>query len=107
MTVRSWFRKLFARPSARPIRKAPARCRLAVEALEDRLTPNAYTVNVLGDTSGSSSGQGTGLTGDLRYCINRAITDGQTDTITFDPKVFNSAQTIALDTTLGTDPGGA
>src|SRR5262245_10494499 len=39
MTLRSWIRKLFARPAARPIRKAPARCRPRVEALEDRLTP--------------------------------------------------------------------
>ena len=68
---------------------------------------HAYTVNLLGDTSGSSSGRGTGLTGDLRYCINQAITDGQADTITFDTGVFSSTQTITLDTTLITDPGSA
>src|SRR5262245_32780056 len=39
MTLRSWIRQLFARPATRPIRKAPARCRPALEALEDRLTP--------------------------------------------------------------------
>src|SRR5215468_10007441 len=44
MTSRSWIRKLFARPP-RPARKAPARCRPAVEALEDRLAP-AVTLSV-------------------------------------------------------------
>jgi len=37
MTKRSWLRSLFAHPVSRPI-KAPARCRPAIEALEDRLT---------------------------------------------------------------------
>jgi hypothetical protein len=92
MAIRSWIRRLFDRKT-RTIRKAPARFRPQVEALEDRLTPNAYTMNVLGDTSGSSAGTGTGLTGDLRYCIHQAIKDGQADTITFDPAVFSSAQT--------------
>jgi parallel beta-helix repeat protein len=36
-----------------------------LELLEDRLAPAVYTVNALTDT-----GAGTGLTGDLRYCIN-------------------------------------
>ena len=39
MIPRSWFRKLFARPAARPDRKAPARCRPALELLEDRTVP--------------------------------------------------------------------
>src|SRR5262245_32475521 len=39
MTLRSWIRQLFARPVTRPIRKAPARCRPALEALEDRALP--------------------------------------------------------------------
>ena len=38
MTARSWIRKLFAR-TPRTVRKAPARCRPAVEALEDRFLP--------------------------------------------------------------------
>ncbi|HMF14341.1 MAG TPA: VCBS repeat-containing protein, partial [Gemmataceae bacterium] len=41
MTTRSWIRKLFSR-TPRTIRKAPARCRPGVEALECRLTPT-YT----------------------------------------------------------------
>src|SRR5262245_47293895 len=40
----SWIRQLFARPVTRPIRKAPARCRPALEALEDRALP-AVTFN--------------------------------------------------------------
>ena len=39
MTSRSWIGKLFAR-TPRPTRKAPARCRPAVEALEDRTLLN-------------------------------------------------------------------
>jgi hypothetical protein len=39
MTPRSWIRTLFARPVTRPVRKAPARCRPALEALEDRAPP--------------------------------------------------------------------
>jgi hypothetical protein len=44
MTPRSWIRQLFAR-TPRAIRKAPARCRPALEALEDRLTPASPAVN--------------------------------------------------------------
>src|SRR5262249_33907092 len=40
MTARTWVRKLFARP-AHTVRKAPARFRPAVEALEDRRVPAA------------------------------------------------------------------
>ena len=39
MTVRSWIRKMFDSPSPRTIRKAPARIRLSLEALEDRVVP--------------------------------------------------------------------
>jgi len=88
--ARSWGR--------RPERHRRRRCwRPRVEELESRVTPNAYTVNLLGDSSGSAAGSSTGTySGDLRYCLNAAIQDQQTDTITFDPTVFNSPQTIAL-----------
>jgi hypothetical protein len=39
MTLRSWIRQLFARPVTRPVRKDPARCRPAIEALEDDALP--------------------------------------------------------------------
>src|SRR5262249_24091338 len=46
MTVRAWFRKLFARPVTRPI-KAPPRFRPALDALEDRLTPSTLGTTAL------------------------------------------------------------
>ena len=65
---------------------------MGFERLEERLNLNAYTVNVLGDSSGSVAGTSTGTySGDLRYCLTQAIADQQTDTITFDPSVFNNA----------------
>ncbi len=39
MTMRSWLRRLFARPVNRTIRKEPRRIRPALEKLEDRLAP--------------------------------------------------------------------
>jgi hypothetical protein len=39
MSKRSWIRNVFNRPVTRPIRKAPPRIRLGVEALEDRISP--------------------------------------------------------------------
>jgi hypothetical protein len=61
-----------------------------LEALEDRLTPATYTVNSIGDT-----GAGSGLLGDLRYCITRADADPGS-LIVFDQAVFATAQTITL-----------
>src|SRR5262245_39090412 len=37
--MRSWLRSLFARPGTRPSRKPSARCRPALEELEDRAVP--------------------------------------------------------------------
>jgi hypothetical protein len=59
-------------------------------ALEDRQLLSTWTVNSTGD-----SGTGSGLFGDLRYCINKASTGGA-QTITFDKTVFNTPQTISL-----------
>jgi Bacterial Ig-like domain (group 3)/Right handed beta helix region len=56
------------------------RVRLRFEVLEDRLAPAVYTVNAITDT-----GTGTGLTGDLRYCINQSNSDSGPDTIQFQP----------------------
>jgi hypothetical protein len=63
-----------------------------LELLEDRLAPAVYTVNALTDT-----GTGSGLTGDLRYCINQGNSDpGPGTAITFDAGVFATAKTITL-----------
>src|SRR5262245_1361754 len=53
MTTRSWIHKLFARPVSRPLRKAPARCRPAVEALEDRALPAVFFAPVASYAIGS------------------------------------------------------
>jgi hypothetical protein len=74
MTTRSWIRQLFARPPRTP-RKAPARCRPTVEALEGRLVPATYVVtNTLDGGAGS-----------LRAAIDAAnASAGVADTIVFD-----------------------
>src|SRR6516165_6006014 len=89
MTIRSWIRNLFDRSATRPIRKAPTRAPLGVELLEDRAVPSTFTVNGTGD-----SGTGSGLVGDLRYCITQANANAGPDTIVFDPTVFMTPQTI-------------
>ena len=89
MTMPSWIRNVFAR--SRTIRKVPHRVRLALEALEDRWVPSTFTVNSTGD-----SGAGSGLVGDLRYCINQANFAGGNETIIFDSTVFATAKTITL-----------
>jgi hypothetical protein len=68
-----------------------------LEILEDRLAPATYTVNAITDT-----GAGSGLTGDLRYCINQANSTADVDTIVFDSTVFKTPQTITLGSTLPT-----
>jgi fibronectin-binding autotransporter adhesin len=73
MISRSWVRSLFAR-TPRTVRKAPARFRPRVEALEDRVTPTTYTVTSLaGDNSAGS----------LRQAIALANAQPGKDTITF------------------------
>lgn len=64
----------------------------------------SYIVNILGDTSGSAAGSGSGTGGDLRYCMNQASLDGVADTITFDGVVFATQTIITLSSTLVTKP---
>ncbi len=84
-----WFRSLFdsllARSTGTPARRRghgpqarprPLRFRPLLDILEDRTLPSTYTVNTLTDT-----GTGSGLTGDLRYCVTHAVSGS--DTITF------------------------
>jgi parallel beta-helix repeat protein len=89
--MHSWIRSLFAGPVIRPFRKAPFRARPTLEALEDRWVPsivvnNATDIPVVGKT-------------DLRQAIAQANAAGGNQTITFDPVVFASAQTITLNGT--------
>jgi hypothetical protein len=70
------------------------RIRPTVMALEERTLLSTYTVNSTGDT-----GTGSGLVGDLRYCITQANAAGGNETIAFDSSVFSTPQTITL--TLG------
>jgi hypothetical protein len=73
----------------------------APEGLEDRvlLAATLFAVNAITDT-----GAGSGTTGDLRYCIDQANANSNTDgsVIEFDPTVFVSPQTITLSSTIGT-----
>src|SRR5262245_4405369 len=74
MSMRSWIRDLFARPSTRTIRKAPRRARLRLEALEERAVPATFTVlNNLDD----------GSAGSLRWAVDQANASAGADTIDF------------------------
>jgi hypothetical protein len=99
MSMRSWLRNLFARPATRPIRKAPHRRRLALEALEDRWCPSTVTVLTNGDATGGTltpTGPDTYTAPTLRAAIAGANALAGADTITFDPTVFATHQTITL-----------
>jgi hypothetical protein len=78
MTTRSWIRNLFAR-TPRAVRKVPARYRLRLEALEERLAPANLVVTSAADPV-------TLTAGTLRYAINQAnahAATGISDAITF------------------------
>jgi hypothetical protein len=89
--MRSWIRQLSNRPVGRTIRKARHRLRLTLEVLEDRWVPSTFTVNSLTDL-----GAGSGMAGDLRYCITHANSTSGANTIVFDTTVFATARTIIL-----------
>ena len=75
---------------------ARRRSRPAVEGLEPRVVLSTFTVDLTTDTAPTTGGSGAGLAGDLRYCIDQADADNQTNTIVFDPTVFGTHQTITL-----------
>ena len=76
--------------SKRHLRSSPAQ----IERIEPRILLAAYTVNIAGDNGQASVGLGSGTSGDLRYCLNKAILDQQADTITFASSL--AGQTIQL-----------
>jgi hypothetical protein len=84
MAIRSWIRNLFASRMPRTNRKAPARSRLSVEMLEDRLIPATLTVSALADNTLADSQ----LTlreaillvnngGDATAALGRSLTSGE------------------------------
>ena len=85
MTVRSWIRRVFARPAA-PARKGPPRIRLGVEGLEDRTVPSTFLV-----TNTADSGPGS-----LRQAILDANAQAGADVIQFAPSFSSGPQTITL-----------
>jgi hypothetical protein len=113
MTIRSWIRRLFARPpvSVRPegSRKAAgARFRSAVESLEDRLSPAVITVLTNGDSAGALTPVGTDLftAPTLRAAIDGANSLGGSETIRFAAGVFGQTITAALNDTNHPSPSG-
>ncbi len=80
-----------SRVSASDRRRSRQRLRPNLMALEDRRLLSTFTVNSVGDV-----GTGSGLVGDLRYCITQANSAGGDETITFDNTVFKTPQTIKL-----------
>ncbi len=83
----SWIRNRFCLPVTRPIRKAPRRTLLVLEVLEDRWVPSTFTVNNLLDD---------GSVGSLPWAVGQADSTAGANTITFDPTVFATPQTITL-----------
>src|SRR5262245_6436436 len=84
MPIRSWLRELFASRTPRTIRKVPARARLAVESLEDRVVLNNTAPTIL--------------------CIQPALTVNEGSLATTSG-TFDDAQgrnTVALTASLGT-----
>ena len=72
------------------------RRRPALEALEPRVVLSTFTVDLPTDNAPTTGGVGSGLAGDLRYCITQANADNQANTIVFDPAVFGTPLTITL-----------
>jgi hypothetical protein len=80
LSPRHWWPWPGRAPRAARLRADPPRRRRPLlEVLEDRTAPSAYHVTSLLDT-----GAGSGLAGDLRYCLTQANANPGPDTIAFD-----------------------
>ena len=117
-----WFRSLFDTLLARSphtlsrksclapsFRRRLRSCRPLLETLEDRTLLSTYVVNSFTDT-----GTGSGLNGDIRYCITQADESANTgSTITFDTALTGSTITLThgelviSDTMTITGPGSS
>jgi hypothetical protein len=96
--LRSWFGGTRAR-------RAPApKYRPRLEGLETRQLLSTFTVVLATDGGGPGGQMVTPTSGDLRYCIAQAEAahSATSDTITFDPTLFATAQTITLNSGTGT-----
>jgi len=102
--VRRWFTNQLIGMASK--RRKPSRLAI-VEALEDRTLLTAYVVNTTSDDASGGVGDTDGFVS-LREAIAAANSDAMfgdaaagtgADTITFDPGVFGTAQTITLDDT--------
>ena len=69
--------------SSQRVHDSRRRRRPTVEVLEPRVVLSTFTVNSTAPTTGT----GSGIAGDLRYCINQADADNQANTIVFDSTV--------------------
>ena len=113
MTPRSWVRKLFARPTTSPIRRAKPQTRLGFEALEDRTVPSTFTVLNSNDTGAGSLrdavanananiGADTIVFGDGSGTGGTNFLDGTPDTIVLTSGVITFAGDTNLTTVTGT-----
>jgi hypothetical protein len=84
MSVPFWFRRLFVRKPSAPARRRPARCRLSLEALEDRTLLNSYMAATAAD---------------LINDINLANQAGGTNTITLSAAPSSPYTLTAVDNT--------
>jgi parallel beta-helix repeat protein len=87
-------RSISVRPFLHARGRWPAtRRRIWLQTLEDRTAPAVFTVNDPGEL-----GVGSGLVGDLRYCINEANINGEADVINIQLTAPNT--TISLNSPL-------
>jgi predicted outer membrane repeat protein len=95
--LRNWF-------SGTRARRSPAlKYRPRLEELETRQLLSIFSVVLATDSGGPGGQMVTPTSGDLRYCIAQADAahSATSDTITFDPTLFATAQTITLNSGTG------
>jgi hypothetical protein len=93
-----WLRR-FISSTRRDSQTKPNRLRSArmnLMSLEERAVPATYMVSLLGDAGMMDGSDTTGLSGDIRYCIDQANLNPGADTIVFSPTTFSSPSTITL-----------
>jgi hypothetical protein len=74
--MHSWIRKLFTRPAVRTIRKQPRRVRLAVETLEDRITPSNIAFSLASPTVSTTASNAPGTLVNLGTLTDTNVSGG-------------------------------